>query len=258
MAPKRVSGRVVKTGKSRSSSSAAEDDLGPLGAADPVALHRHHVLGPGLDLVEVGEQPVGVVGDPEEPLLELALHDRGAAALAAAVDDLLVGEHGRVLRAPLDRRLGPVGEAALEQAQEDPLGPAVVLGRVGAELARPVDRDPPLAELAPERGDRALGGLARRLPGLDRVVLGRQAERVVAHRVDHLVAVAAAEVGDRVADRVALEVPDVGLAGGVGEHLQHVGLRLRGIEPGSPGLATSQVRSSAQTSCHFASIVFGS
>ena len=74
---------------------AAEDDLGALGAADPVALHRDHVLGPGLEQVEVGEQALGVVGDLEEPLLELALHDLGAAALAAAVDDLLVGEHGR-------------------------------------------------------------------------------------------------------------------------------------------------------------------
>ena len=44
--------------------------------------------------------------------------------------------------------------------------------------------------------------------------------------MDHLEAVAAAEVGDRVADRVALEVPDVGLAGGIGQHLQHVRLRL--------------------------------
>ena len=154
--------------------------------------------------------------------------DLGAAALAAAVDDLLVGQHGGVLRAPLDRRLGAVGEAALEQLQEDPLGPAVVLGRVGGEFARPVDRDPPLAELAAEGLDRALGRDPRRLAGFDRVVLGRQAEGVVAHRVDHLEAVAAAEVGDRVADRVALEVADVGLARGVGQHLQHVGLRLVG------------------------------
>ncbi len=212
MAPKSVSGRVVKTGKSRPSSSQRKVDLGALGAADPVALHRDHVLGPGLELLEVGEQALGVVGDLEEPLLELALHDLGAAALAAAVDDLLVGEHGGVLGAPLDRRLGPVGEAVLEQPQEDPLGPAVVLGRVGRQFARPVDRDPPLAELALEGCDRALGRHPRRLAGFDRVVLRRQAEGVVAHRVDHLEAVAAAEVGDRVADRVALEMADVGFA----------------------------------------------
>ena len=69
-----------------------EGDLGAFGAPDPVALHRHDVLGP-VDRVEVVEQPVGVVGDAEEPLLELALLDRRAAALAAPVDDLLVGEH---------------------------------------------------------------------------------------------------------------------------------------------------------------------
>ena len=74
------------------------------------------------------------------------------------------------------------------------------------------------------------------LAGLDRVVLGRQAEGVVAHRVDHLEAVAAAEVGDRVADRVVLQVADVRLARGVGQHLEHVGLRLRGVEPGLAGV----------------------
>ena len=83
------------------------------------------MLGP-VDLVEVVEQPVGVVGDPEEPLLELAHLDLVPAALAAAVDHLLVGEHGLVVRAPLDRRLLAVREAALEQLQEDPLRPAVV------------------------------------------------------------------------------------------------------------------------------------
>ncbi len=95
---------------------AAEDHLGALRAADPVALHGDHVLRPGLEQVEVVEQPLGVLGDPEEPLLELALLHRRAAALAVAVDDLLVGEHGRVLRAPLDRCLVAVGETVLEEA----------------------------------------------------------------------------------------------------------------------------------------------
>src|SRR5262249_51626041 len=59
---------------------------------------------------------------------------------------------------------------------------------------------------------------------------------VVAHRVDHLKAVAAAEMGDRVADGVALEVTDVRFAGGVGQHLQHVGLRLRVLIAGLTGI----------------------
>ena len=175
-------------------------------------------------VVEVVEQAVGVVGDAEEPLLELAHLDLVAAALAAPVDDLLVGQHGLVVGAPLDRRLLAVGQAALEELQEDPLRPAVVARLVGGELARPVDRDAPLAELLAEGGDRRVGGVARMLAGADRVVLGGQAEGVVAHRVQHAVALAAVEVRDRVADRVVLQMPDVRLAAGVGQHLQHVGL----------------------------------
>ena len=47
-----------------------EDDLGALGAADPVALHRQDALGPGLEQAHLVEQLVGVGGDAEEPLLE--------------------------------------------------------------------------------------------------------------------------------------------------------------------------------------------
>jgi hypothetical protein len=94
VAPNSVSGRVVKTGYSRRLG-IGERDLGALGAADPVALHRLDVRGPA-DVLEIVQQAVGVVGDAEEPLLELARLDEVAAALAAAVDDLLVGQHGRV------------------------------------------------------------------------------------------------------------------------------------------------------------------
>ena len=92
---------------------AVKGHLGALRAADPVALHGLHVGRPD-DAVEVLEQPVRVLGDAEEPLLELARLHGGAAALAAAVDHLLVGEHGLVLRAPVHRRLAPVGQPALE------------------------------------------------------------------------------------------------------------------------------------------------
>ena len=104
---------------------AAEHHFRALRAPDPVALHRLHVLRP-LDPVEVPQQPLGVVGDAQEPLLQLADFDLRAAALAAAVHDLLVGEHRLVVGAPLHRRLLAVGEAGVQQLQEDPLRPAVV------------------------------------------------------------------------------------------------------------------------------------
>ena len=135
---------------------AAEDDLGPFGAADPVALHRLDVLRP-VDLVQIFEQAVGVIGDLEEPLLELADLNLSAAALAAAVNDLLVREHRLVARAPVDVCLLPIGKPGLEQLVEDPLRPAVVVGLAGGQLARPVDRDSPATELALELGDRRLG-----------------------------------------------------------------------------------------------------
>ena len=217
---------------------AAEHDLGALRAPDPVALHRLDVLGPA-DRVEVREQAVRVGGDAEEPLLELAQLDLRAAALAAAVDDLLVGEHGRVVRAPVDGRLAAVGEARLEQLQEDPLRPAVVARLVGAELPRPVEGDAPAAEVLLEGGDRGGGRVARVHAGVDRMVLRRQPEGVVADRVQDLQAAAAAEVRDRVADRVVLEVAHVRLAARVGQHLEHVARRRAaavGHLPGALGL----------------------
>jgi hypothetical protein len=199
----------------------AELDLGALGAPDPVALHGDHVRGP-LDVCEVVEQAVGVVGDAEEPLLELARLDRRAAALAAAVDDLLVGEHGGVDRAPVDRGLGAVGEPALVQLEEDPLRPAVVARLVGRELARPVERHAPRVELAVEGRDRLRGRLARVLAALDRVVLGRQAEGVVADGMEHPPPDAALEMRDRIPHRVVLEMTHVRVARRIGQHLEHV------------------------------------
>ncbi len=122
---------------------AAERHLGTLAAPDPVALHRLDVLRP-VDQLEVAEQPLGVVGDAQEPLLELPDFDERSAALAATLGgDLLVGEHRLVSRAPLHGGLLAVGKPGAEQLEEDPLRPAVVARFMRGELARPVDRDPP-------------------------------------------------------------------------------------------------------------------
>ena len=64
-------------------------------------------------------------------------------------------------------------------------------------------------------------------PGLDRVVLGGQSERVVPHRMKDPPARPAPEVRDRVPQRVVLQMADVRLAARVGQHLQDVGLVAR-------------------------------
>ena len=122
-----------------------EDDLGALGPADPVGLHDADRLGP-FDAGEV-EQLVGVLGDAQVPLVQLALLDARAAAPAVAVRafDLLAGQRP-VVGAPVHRRLGAVGEAGFEEAQEDPLVPAVVVRVAGDDLGcssrsvAPIDR----------------------------------------------------------------------------------------------------------------------
>ena len=70
---------------------------------DPVPLHRQDLLGPAGQLRCGIEQLVGIRRNPEEPLLQIASLDRRAATPAAAVHDLLVGEHRVVHRAPVDR-----------------------------------------------------------------------------------------------------------------------------------------------------------
>ena len=70
-------------------------------------------------MVQVVDQPVGVGGDAQHPLLEGALDHRVVAAFAAAfVGDFFVGQHGAQTRAPVHLDVGEVGQAVfVEQAQ---------------------------------------------------------------------------------------------------------------------------------------------
>src|ERR1043165_632896 len=103
----------------------AEADFRSVRAADPVALGLFGRVGP-VEPIEVVEQTAGVIGDPEEPLLEEALLDLGPAPLTLAGDHLLVGEHGLVVRAPIDGRAPLVGQSPLIKLEEEPLGPLVI------------------------------------------------------------------------------------------------------------------------------------
>ena len=201
----------------------AEDELGAVGAADPVALHRQDPLGP-VQACHVVEQLLRVVGDAEEPLREVLRLDLGAAAFAPAVLDLLVRQDGLVVGAPLDRRLLAVGQAGLEQLEEQPLRPLVVGRLVRGELAVPVHRVAEALELPADVVDVALDDLARVPALLDRRVLGGEAERVVAHRAQDVHAAAPAIVREDVADRVDEHVAHVQGARRIREHLEHVRL----------------------------------
>ena len=105
-------------------------------------------------------------------------------------------------------------------AREDPLGPTHVAGVDGGERAAVVEAQAHAVQLAAHVGDVRLGGHARMLTGLDRVLFRGQAEGVIAHGVQDVLAlhavVAARHIGGQIAQRVAHMQT---LAGGVREHV---------------------------------------
>ena len=203
-------------------------NLGALGAADPVGLHEADALGP-VDGAEV-EQFVGVAGDAEEPLFEVALDDGRLAAFAAAglalgAEDLLVGEDGLAGGAPVGGRHLAIGQVVLIEEQEPPLGPAVVL-RIGSDdFAGPVEGGAHAAELGAHALDVAIG------PGVgvdvlpDGGVFGGEAEGVEADGEEDVLAAHAVIAGGDIRGGEGVPVDDVEVAAGVGEHGEGVPAR---------------------------------
>ena len=190
-----------------------ERDLGTGGAADPVALLRLHALDV-VDVVEIVDEAVGILRDAQHPLA-LFLADNGcAAALAHALDDLFVGQNALAARAPVDGHRRFVGKVVLEQLEEDPLRPLIIL-RVGrVDHAVPVEAVAEHLELTGE----VLDVLLRDDGGMDVVldgkVLRRQAEGVKADGVQDIVALHALFAADDVHRRERARVADVQTRGG--------------------------------------------
>src|SRR5205823_6082873 len=204
-------------------------DVAPLAPADPVRLHHAHALGPVAEGIERLEQLLRVARDRQVVHGDLALLHRRPGTPAAAVDHLLVGEHGLIDRIPVHDTGLAVGDAPLEHAQEQPLVPAVIVRVAGGELAAPVDGEAEGLELCAHVGD-VLAGPARRWHAVaDRRVLGRQAERIPAHGLQHVVSLHAQVARQHVADGVVAHVAHVQAPGRVRQHRQAVELRPRRI-----------------------------
>ena len=184
-------------------------DLGALGAADPVGLHLLDALGPAGELLQVVEQLLGVLGNLEVPLLQVALLGLGAAAPALALGDLLVSQNGLAGGAPVDRVLLAVDQALFPQLLKDPLTPTVVVGAAGLDHAIQIVGE----AHALHRGERLVHVLIR--PGgslrvvLDGGVLGRQAKGIEADGVQHVIAAHAGLTGHGIADGIVARVAHV-------------------------------------------------
>ena len=204
-----------------------EDDLGALGPADPVALHRENLGGPGcFEPFKVIEEPIRVIGDAEVPLGELLFDDHRTAAIARAVGKyLLVGEHRLIDRVPVDPRIFAVGETLVVQLQEEPLVPLVVLGVRRVQHATPVEGGRVALHRRALLGDVVVGPFARVDTPLDGGVFRGQAERVPADRVKDAVASKSPVACEHIAECVHLSVSHVEVPRRVGKHVKNVFVR---------------------------------
>ena len=75
---------------------------------------------------------------------------------------------------------------AVEHLQKCPLRPFVVFGITGAHLTIPIEAETNFIELFPITVDVLFGGHSRMLTGLNRILLSRQSESIVTHRVQYV------------------------------------------------------------------------
>ena len=210
----------------------AERQLSALRAADPVLLRGLGNRRP-IEPVQVVQQTLGIRRDTEKPLLEETLLDGGAAPLAQPAFDLLVGEHSHVGGAPVHGRGLFVREALLVELQEHPLRPLVVVRARRVDLLTPIDHQPRALELPLKIRDILGRQLHRVRADLERVVLRVDPERIVAERLEHIMAQQPVIAGRDVAASERKQVPHVQPFGRrIREHHERVERTLGALEGG--------------------------
>ena len=201
----------------------AETQFSPFRAADPVGLHRAHPLRPARQGGQVIHQGIGIGGDAQKPLAQQAFfHLCPRAPGPPFAIHLFVGQHGLVDRIPVDAGLLLIGQAGIEELQEQPLGPAVVVGMAGGDLPLPVDRKAQPLQLAAHLGNVLLGPVRRIDAPFNRRVLRRQPERIPAHRMQHAPAPHALHAGIDIGDHIVAHMAHVQAPRGIGEHREGI------------------------------------
>ncbi len=187
-----------------------EDDFRACRFADPVALHVQHALGPAaFQLVQIGQQFVGIGRDLEEPLREFLLHDRRVATPAHAVHHLFVGQYGVACGAPVLRRLFSVDKPLFQPAKEEELLPAVVGGVAGGKLPIPVVGIAEPLELGAHVGDVGMRPFGRMDAVLDGRVFGGKAESVPPYGMKDVEALHPSEARHHIAYGIVAHMPHV-------------------------------------------------
>ena len=135
----RSRGKHIDGFESRHRSLEGKCDSRPAALADPVPLHEQYLIRPlSLEAIEFGEQFLGIVGDFEEPLVQLLLHHLGATTPAGTAFDLFIGEHCLAGRTPVDERTFPVHKPLFVHLDEELLLPLEIIRLARGHLPVPV------------------------------------------------------------------------------------------------------------------------
>src|SRR5579883_1139611 len=164
-----------------------------LRAAYPVALGRFDALGP-VEPFQVVKQPLSIGSHFQKPLLQPTPLYQRSAALAASANHLLVGQHGLVLRTPVDRRGLAFGQSVFEQLQENPLCPCIVARVAGMNFMRPVETIADALQLLLAKTLDVAGGKQHGVyTALDSIVFAVDAERIEAHWLEDIISLRSEE-----------------------------------------------------------------
>ena len=199
-----------------------EVDLGTIALSDPVRLHLLNLLRP-LQLIQIIQKTICVIGNSQHPLFQVLLGHVGAAPLTLAVDHFLIGQSGLAGGTPVDGHLLLIGQALLEHLYKNPLGPLVELRIRGVYFHIPVIDRRDLVDLALDILDILRGGFRRMYAHLDGVVLRRKSESVPSHGMDHIISVHQLVAAPHVGDHIASPVSHMkSVSGRIGEHIQAI------------------------------------
>ena len=159
-----------------------------------------------------------------------------SAALTLAVDDLFVGQDRAQGRAPIDRHLCHIGQAALVEFEENPLRPAIVVGVAGRNLPVPIIGKTQGLDLTPKGRDIVSRCFTRVRARLNRILFRGQSERIPAHGMQDVQSPHALIAGQDIGCGIAFRVSDVQSGGTrIREHVQDVVFLLATVDLGAEG-----------------------
>ena len=228
-------------------------DFRAFASADPISLEQLDSLRP-IEAFKFINQSLRVSGNAQHPLPHRPPDDWKSADFAFAINHFFVRQNGAKLRTPVHQHIGNVSEAnfirilaaisldrlgpvrfriepRIINLEKDPLRPFEVTRIGGVDFTVPIIGETDPLQLRFEFRDVLAGGDGRMLAALDRVLLGRQPERVPAHRMEDIEPAHPFVTRDDVGGRIAFRMSDVQTgAARIRKHIEHVEFRLGRIE----------------------------